>query len=867
MLDMVDLRGDGLLDVLIGVPGSGRIAPISTGLERVAGAVSVLNGRAVNLANDSTLGNTPGVDTIAGIAGTSAASVFSRAGYTVSAIGDVNGDGRQDLAVSSPAVGISRNGEVHLVFGRSTTTPLPANLAANVGGAVLVGAVNSALGLDVRGIGDFDNDGFDDLAIVARTRLYVVRGRAGFAGSNNIDFMPSVILINLPVATPVVNIFNALDGNRRHAALSRGGDIDGDGFDDFVFASTNSPNGARASAYIVRGSATASGVFTLPDVGGRQAIEVRGEWVDDSNRGTSADILPDFNGDGRADVVIGANGADELGARAGTCYLIYGRSGLPTVIDLFDRTPGLVRRIEGPALSRAGSEVRAVADFQGDGLGDLAITAPDSGTVYLVFSNNTVFDGSLEARAPARTGVPRFDLGRAAPAQLIPVRAVGDTEFRQLVANVGDINGDGRADLLRSSSGDFTRPRFDIAFGSANGPFPPRVALDGRNGFSLVGATANNFAIAISGGGDFDGDGRQDLVATLSDGSGTLIYGRTTAFGGFPATIDTAQPSPGTVRFGFSDNVRTIKQMRLIGDVNGDGRGDLLALSCTGSNGCTATSNDWRIDLVYGRASRTRFAIEALAAPAARVVLAPADGRRTSLLGEVDIGDIGGDTRRDFAIRLANGDDAIVFGAASLPANIDLGALTGGNGFRITGASRTLNRIGRFTAGTRDDLAIVLPSIGTPGSAGAVQVYRGRAGALAASINPLLLGPSNLGPRFLGSTAIPLSTLPTAQRQTAVAANVTGDAALDLLIAAPFAEGRGVNGGVAVIVPGFGSAWTNTDFVLDYSDALPTRIITGEGGSRADGVNGLVLLGDLDGDGKPEVATNDEVIIRGSALQ
>ncbi|MFO0043247.1 MAG: Calx-beta domain-containing protein [Pseudomonadota bacterium] len=875
MLDMVDLRGDGLLDVLIGVPGSGRIAPISTGLERVAGAVSVLNGRAVNLADDGTLGNTPGVDTIAGIAGTSAASVFSRAGYTVSAIGDVNGDGRQDLAVSSPAVGISRNGEVHLVFGRSTTTPLPANLAANVGGAVLVGAVNSALGLDVRGIGDFDNDGIDDLAIVSRTRLYVVRGRVGFAGFNNIDFMPSVILINRPAFTPVANIFNALDGLRQHAALSRGGDIDGDGFDDFVFASTNSAGGARSSAYIVRGSAIASGVFTLPNVGGRQAIEVRSEWLDDSNRGTTADILPDFNGDGLADVVLGASGGDEFGAHSGTAYLIYGRSGLPAVIDLFDRTPGLVRRFEGPALSRAGSEVRAVADFQGDGLGDLAITAPDSGSVYLVFSNNTVFNGSLEARAPARTGVPRFDLGRATAAQLIPIRAANDTAVGRLVATVGDINGDGRIDVLRNANPFFTsgstagtppRPRFTIGFGT-NGPLPPDAALDGRNGFALVGATANNFAVAVSGGGDFDGDGRQDLVATLSDGSGALIYGRTTTFG-FPATIDTAQVSVGTIRFGFSDNLRTIKQVRLIGDVNGDGRGDLLALSCTGSNGCTATSNDWRIDLVYGRTARAAFAIEGLAAPAARVVLATADGRRTNLLGEVDIGDIGGDTRRDFAIRLANGDDAIVFGSSTLPANIDLGALTGGNGFRITGASRSLNRIGRFTAGTRDDLAIVLPNIGTPGSAGAVQIYRGRAGALAAGINPLTLGPTNLGPRFLGSTAIPLSFLPPAQRNSAVAANVTGDAALDLLIAAPFAEGRGASGGVAVIVPGFGSAWTNTDFVLDYSGALPARIITGEGGVNDNGgVTGLIPLGDLDGDGKPEVATNDEVIIRGSALQ
>lgn len=172
--------------------------------------------------------------------------------------------------------------------------------------------------------------------------------------------------------------------------------------------------------------------------------------------------------------------------------------------------------------------------------------------------------------------------------------------------------------------------------------------------------------------------------------------------------------------------------------------------------------------------------------------------------------------------------------------------------------------------GSRDDLAIVLPNLGVPGCAGAVQVYRGRAGSAAASINPLLLGPATLGTRFLGTPGIPVSASEDGffrASRFAVAANFSGDAAPELLIAADNAEGRGPSAGVAVIVPGLGSAWTNSDFSLDYSDALATRIITGEGGARGDEVSGLALLGDWDADGKPEIAVNAETIIRGAALQ
>ncbi|MEM9183437.1 MAG: integrin alpha [Pseudomonadota bacterium] len=123
-----------------------------------------------------------------------------QAGESVAGVGDVNGDGRPDLAVSAPLA--DHNGEdsgsVYIFYGRPASRPVPQDyslaglLPENGGngsdGFVLVGAPGQELGDAIAGAGDFNGDGLDDFLVGAKAdgqgaqeagAVYVVYGRAG----------------------------------------------------------------------------------------------------------------------------------------------------------------------------------------------------------------------------------------------------------------------------------------------------------------------------------------------------------------------------------------------------------------------------------------------------------------------------------------------------------------------------------------------------------------------------------------------------------------------------------------------------------------------------------------------------------------
>lgn len=414
------------------------------------------------------------------------------------------------------------------------------------------------------------------------------------------------------------------------------------------------------------------------------------------------------------------------------------------------------------------------------------------------------------------------------------------------------------------------RPQFTIAFGVANGPLPPDTALNGRNGFSLVGATINTFAVAVAGGGDFDGDGKQDLAVTLNDGSGSVIYG-----------VDRLSRLPGQYRqraggewsqpfriFRWSAPDQTIapagrrqrrwprrsagaqlrwgqwlqqqlQQLAYRSDLWPRRAHSLHRRSIDGTRRSRGARRRRRTQARHFRRSRSRRHWRRHAPGLRRP---PCQWRRCHRLSGP---------------------------APKLPASIDPGALTGANGFRITGAARVLNRLGRFTGGARDDLAIVLPNLGIPGSAGAVQVYRGRAGSVSASINPLLLGPATPGPAFsrhagdsgfrLNAGLVPRQSLRGGrQSQRRCRAGIADQCHRS--------RGPRPIRGRCRHRPRPRQRLDQQQFRPDYSDTLATRIITGEV-FFADSVAGVLSLGDWDADGKAEIAVNGETIIRGAALQ
>ena len=132
------------------------------------------------------------------------------------------------------------------------------------------------------------------------------------------------------------------------------------------------------------------------------------------------------------------------------------------------------------------------------------------------------------------------------------------------VAPAGDVNGDGRPDLLIGASG---TGRAYVVFGRAT---PGNVDLGslGTGGFRIVGRGIGD---AVAGVGDISGDGRADLLlGSPSTSTAYLVYGRAAT-----ANVDVAAVGAGAVAFAGDAGDRTGASVAGVGDVNGDGRPDL----------------------------------------------------------------------------------------------------------------------------------------------------------------------------------------------------------------------------------------------------------------------------------------------------
>ena len=322
-------------------------------------------------------------------------------------------------------------------------------------------------------------------------------------------------------------------------------DADGDGFSDVLIAAAqedpdSSPDGA-GRAYLYSG---ASGVLLF---------ELRSPNEQTGGRfGRSVAGVPDTDGDGRGDLLIGADREDPGGSpsRAGRAYLFSGATG------------ALLFELQSPNEESNGDFgylVAGVPDANGDGRGDLLITAPfeetgssptSAGRAYL-FSGAT---GALlhELQSPNEEPDGRF----------------GSND----VAGVPDTNGDERGDLLVTARLEDpgtspTNAGRAYLFSGATGTLlhelqSPNEEAEGRFGFAAAGVP------------DADGDGRGDLLigARFEDpGVSPSDAGRGYLFSGATGLLLFELQSPNEESGGyFGQSVASVP------DVDGDGRGDLL---------------------------------------------------------------------------------------------------------------------------------------------------------------------------------------------------------------------------------------------------------------------------------------------------
>ncbi len=240
----------------------------------------------------------------------------------------------------------------------------------------------------------------------------------------------------------------------------------------------------------------------------------------------------DVNGDGFADVIVGAYGADPRGvAGAGTSSVFHGASsGLGAAP---------ARVIEGAAGSESGWSVAGAGDVNGDGFADVIVATPWSDSGMLLDSGSaSVFHGS--------------SAGLGATASRVFNGARG-SQFGYNVAGAGDINGDGFADIVVGA--DFASPGGRVGAGSASVFLGAAAGVGGAMRVLDGAAEGDRFGRSVSGAGDVDGDGMADLLvgAERADPGGRVDAGTVTVFhfDGAITIVRTTRVLEGTSSNGF----------------------------------------------------------------------------------------------------------------------------------------------------------------------------------------------------------------------------------------------------------------------------------------------------------------------------
>ncbi|MBN8520903.1 MAG: FG-GAP repeat protein [Alphaproteobacteria bacterium] len=453
-----------------------------------------------------------------------------------------------------------------------------------------------------------------------------------------------VFSLDLNSATSAQGVTRLSDniGNRIGYSLSSLGDVNRDGYADFIF-SNNTNAGGQNHSYAVYGSSSgiASGLITS---------------------------------------VIDWNIADSL-----------------TDIDVTAGDMGVISNLGG-ATAFQNSTVTGIGDFDGDGLNDYLIGQPfvaGTGSAMIVSGNSNSSFISL-------TNIPTS----------------GQAGYS--VTALGDINHDGRADVLIGAPGTTQGQAYLIYGGAAYGT-PLNVNTLGSSGLRLNGTNPGDaFGSSVTGIGDFNGDGYQDFaIGSPGSDTGGTDRGRVEVFSG-------QNPSSFLFQFAGDYNGELFgKNIKNIGDFNGDGRSDFIAAGDTPN-----ISGDYTLKLfTHNGSTATQETVLTIS---------------QEILGGGGVGDWNGDGFDDFSVALKNGSNAdiyVVYGRSGSTPSYTLSDLQNSNlAYKMTyqgiSGDVEISNLGDVNGDGYDDMGVGLPEaeIGNGGNPdGQVIIVNGRNSSQATS--------------------------------------------------------------------------------------------------------------------------------------
>jgi hypothetical protein len=419
---LLDVNGDGYVDFLVGAPALGP--------PNVANGEAHLYLGSASPSADDWNGASPArrVDLIDPV------GPQASFGDAVASAGDVNGDGYADFLIGAPGTGKvsgSATGATLLYLGSAAPSAELWNAQPSAQRIELSGpdGPNATFGRPVVGLGDINGDGYADFLVgdspfglIQPFHVYFGSATPGAESWNGIA----------PRGRIDLSIPDGVKVNFQSAAAV--GDVNGDGFPDFAIGTTGSDGQGAVHLYL--GSASPSAVSWNGDAASRR-IDLAspdgpgGEffWVAAAG---------DVNGDGYADLLVGASG---VGSKVGAAHLYLG-SPDPAAAWSGSAPAGRID-LASPdgTMTDFGSVVGSAGDVDGDGLSDLLITgfpesftAPNSGMAYLYLGMKTPSAAAWNNPSPTR----RIDL----------VAPQGPSSgFANTSLTTGDFNGDLRDDF------------------------------------------------------------------------------------------------------------------------------------------------------------------------------------------------------------------------------------------------------------------------------------------------------------------------------------------------------------------------------------------------------------------------------------
>ncbi|WP_144876322.1 beta strand repeat-containing protein, partial [Hyella patelloides] len=732
-----DVNGDGFDDAIVGAPNADPVE--SEGYYNTTEGASyvVFGGTEVGSDGSFELANLDGSNGFA-INGEDVINLPESSGFSVSGAGDINGDGFDDLIIGAAYGGVhSRNfSATYVVFGQAEAFNSSLDVSALDGNNGFT--IDSLSGVSVSGAGDINGDGFNDLILghfshgdnFGTPSPFVLFGKSE-------QFAPVLTDSDFDGNQGFIPALSS-DGYGREFygdSVSEAGDINNDGVDDLIIGSSHTNSSyvifgqadgfapqidldnrepdSNFTAYFSGSPVPIVGVnLTLSDPDSPNLSSARvtitnfldGEaevlTVDTSNTNitasydrqtgtlslTGTDAIANY--EQVLQTVTYNNSADSPNSEARLIeFVITDDAESPkesvvatTTLNLqggfniadLDGSNGFVINGIDPS-GRSGSSVSSAGDFNGDGIDDVIVGAKFvnydggiTGQSYVLFGSSNEF--AADFHLDDLNGSNGFALNG------LPGDRSGSS-----VNSAGDVNGDGLNDIIIGAytGGDNQQGKSYVVFGAESG-FAAEFdlsSLDGNNGFAISGFESN-LGKSVSGAGDINNDGFDDIIVGSSEKS-AVVFG---AENGFAAEFDLSSLD-GNNGFTFLSN-NFLSSVSEAGDVNGDGIDDLII----GGDNHDELDQSY---VVFG--SESEFSAE--------FDLSLLDGNNGFALNGVETnrdlgssvssaGDINADGIDDLIIR-ASESSYVIFGSATgFNANFDLTTIDGSNGFVINGLSQ-----------------------------------------------------------------------------------------------------------------------------------------------------------------------------------